>query len=203
MGTRRDRDARVAATIARACGFEQPVAPLIVRRVADVEALLSRDDATVRRVLGDETLRGSVRTAVLRAFREVWKQAAMDRLRTEHPQWLRTWWLPVLTDAELDRLRRAPVPRADHRRVGLATSAFPTATGAAEVLADADHRRRVGDYLVVERRVATALHDLAAALATEEAGADGAAAVAVRDDVDVPPVGMDRDAAHGIAWWHA
>lgn len=196
--TRRDRDARATAAVARACGFTQPVAPLVLRHVQDVETLLRRDDATLRRVLGDPSLRASLREGVVAAFRDTWKRAAMDRLRLDHQDWLRAWWLPVCTDRELDHLLAAPTPRADHRRVGIARAGFPTTVGAAEVLSPEDLRRVVGDYLVVERRVAVAVLDLAAEVAAEERRPRPRPTGTATID-DPPP---EASEATGTAWWH-
>lgn len=196
----RDRDARATAAIARACGFDQPVAPLIVRHVPDVEALLRRDDATLRRVLQDEGLRSTLREGVVAAFRDVWKRATLDRLQLDHPDWLRAWWLPVCTDAELDRLMAAPPPRSDHRRVGIARAGFPATVGAAEILTDADHRRVVGGYLVVDRRVATAVLDLAVEIGRLERRTHPVSAPAA--GLDDPPEGATESEAHATGWWH-
>jgi hypothetical protein len=197
----RDRHARAVAAIAHACGFDQPIAPLIVRQVPDVEILLRRDDATVRRVLQDPELRRSLREGVIAAFRDVWKRATLDRLQLDHPAWLRMWWLPVCTDAELDRLLAAPRPRSDHRRIGVARSAFPATVGAAEVLVDADDREVRGDYLVVERRVAAAVLDLAAEIAREQGRArPTTAARTATSGLEEPPAGIDDERATG--WWH-
>jgi hypothetical protein len=196
----RDRDARAAAAVARACGFAQPVAPLIVRRIPAVETLLRRDDATIRRVLGDASLRSGLRQGVVDGFQATWKQATMDRLRDDHPVWLRRWWWPVCSAAEHARLLAAPAPRSDHRRVGIAVAAFPATVGAAEVLTDADHRRTVGDHLLVERRMATAVLDLAVELAAEADGPRprGAGSGAIDD----PPPGVAEEEARFTGWWH-
>jgi hypothetical protein len=197
----RDRTARAVAAVARACGFDQPVAPLIVARVDDVRTLVQRDDATIRRVLGDARLRAPLRAAVVAAFRDVWKQATLDRLKLDHPAWLRAWWLPVCTGAELDRLLHAPVPRSDHRRVGISWTGFPTTVGAAEILVEEAHRRAIEGYLVVDRRFATAVLDLAAEVAREErrerrtgVGSDG---------LDQPPPTVPAADATATGWWHA
>lgn len=197
--SRRDRDARATAAIAGACGFTQPVAPLVLRQVPDVETLLRRDDATLRRVLADASLRTSLRDGVVGAFRDTWKRAAMDRLRLDHPEWLRTWWLPVCSDRELDHLLAAPTPRADHRRVGIARAGFPTTVGAAEVLSPEGQRRVVEGYLVVERRVAVALLDLAAEVAAEERRPRPRGAAT--DAIDESPTGVPE--TPGTGWWHA
>jgi hypothetical protein len=197
----RDRQARAVAAIARGCGFDQPVAPLILRRVPDVDKLLRADEATVRRVLGDPELRGPLRASAVAGFRETWKQATLERIRGDHLDWLRAWWLPVLSATELDRLLRTPAPRSDHRRVGLVPPAYPVTAGAAQVLADDDHRSVVGGYLVVERRVATAVLDLAHEVAREE-GTDPAGPPHATAGLDRPPDGIDpREYAH-VAWWH-
>lgn len=198
---RRDRDARAVVAIARACGFDQPVAPLILRRIPDVDKLLRADDATIRRVLGDPTLRAPLRGGLVGGFREAWKQATLDRVRLDHPAWLRAWWLPVTTREELERLLRTPPPRSDDRRVGVARAAYPATAAAAEVLLDVDHRRELDGYLLVERRVAAAILDLAHEIATEE-GTAVTGAPATSADRDRAPDGVDaRDHPH-VAWWH-
>lgn len=197
----RDRQARAVAAISRACGFDQPVAPMILRRVPDVDKLLRSDDATLRRVLGDPGLRGSLRAGLVAGFRDTWKQATLDRIRLEHDEWLRAWWLPVTTHAELDRLLRTPAPRSDHRRVGLVRPAYPATTGAVEVLVDPDHRRELAGYLVVERRIAAAVLDLAHEVAREE-DLDPSGPLIGADDVDRPPAGVDPREHPHIAWWH-
>jgi hypothetical protein len=196
----RDRDARATAAIARACGFTQPVAPLIVRRIPAVETLLRRDDATIRRVLGDPSLRSGLRQGVVDDFQTTWKQAAMDRLRHDHPVWLRTWWWPVCSAAEHARLLAAPAPRSDHRRIGIAVAAFPATVGAAEVLTDADHRRTVGDHLLVERRVAAAILDLAVELAAETG--DDRPRETGTGAIDDPPPGVSDEETRHTGWWH-
>lgn len=196
---RRDRDARAAAAIARACGFAQPVAPLIVRRVPDVVKLLAADDTTVRRVLSDPDLRRPVRAAIVASFETVWKQATLERIRLDHPEWLRAWWLPITTEAELERLLAVPAPRSDDRRVGLARGAFPASAAAAELLLDAAHRRELDGYLLVERRVAAAILDLAHEVAHEE-GRTSERSTPARGDL--APDGIDgRDHPH-VTWWH-
>jgi hypothetical protein len=197
----RDRQARAVTAIARGCGFDQPVAPLILRRVPDVDKLLRADDATLRRVLGDAALRGTLREGLVAGFRDTWKQATLERIRGDHIDWLRGWWLPVLTATELDRLLRTPSPRSDHRRVGFVPPAYPTTTGAAQILADEDHRSVVGGYLVVERRIATAVLDLAHEVAREE-GTDPAGAAHATAGLDRPPDGVDPREHPHVAWWH-
>lgn len=195
----RDRDARATAAIARACGFAQPVAPLIVRRIPDVARLLATDDATIRRVLADPNLRRPVRAAIVASFETVWKQATLERIRLDHPEWLRTWWLPITTEAELERLLAAPAPRSDDRRVGLDRAGFPASAAAAELLLDAAHRRELDRYLLVERRVAAAILDLAHEVAHEE-GRPSTRGTPGRGDL--APEGHDaRDHPH-VTWWH-
>lgn len=195
----RDRDARVVFAVARACGFGQPVAPLILRRVPDVERLVDQDDATLRRVLGDDKLRAALRQGLVAAFRDVWREATLERIRLDHPQWLRAWWLPVCSHAELDALLAAAPPREDHRRVAVHRRAFPATVAAAEILLDEHARRGHGPYLVVERRFATAVLDLAA----EVAHAEGRAIPAqVRAGVDDVPAGDDPRGFDGVGWWH-
>jgi hypothetical protein len=196
----RDREARAVVAIARACGFGQPVAPLILRRVPDVEKLIRSDDATIRRVLGDADLRGSLRAGLVGGFKAAWKQATLERIRLDHPEWLRAWWLPVTSSAELGRLLRTSPPRSDDRRVGLSRAAFPATAAAAEVLLDAEHRSELAGYLLVERRVAAAVLDLAHEVANEEGTAvDGAAR---SSDSDRAPDGIDARDHPYVAWWH-
>lgn len=197
----RDRQARAVATIARGCGFDQPVAPLILRRVPDVDKLLRADEGTLRRVLGDPELRGKLRTSAVAGFRDTWKQATLERIREDHLDWLRSWWLPVLTATELDRLLRTPTPRSDHRRVGLVPPAYPVTAGAAQVLTDEDHRSVIGGYLVVERRVATAVLDLAQEVARED-GIDPAGEPHATAGLDRPPARIDPREHPHVAWWH-
>ncbi len=197
----RDRQARAVAAIARACGFGQPVAPLILRHVPDVDKLLRSDDATLRRVLGDPGLRGSLRAGLVEGFRDTWKQATLARIRSDHEDWLRAWWLPVLTATELDRLLRTPTPRGDHRRVALHRPAYPTTAGAAEITVETTHRSEVGPYLLVERRIAAAVLDLAHEVARED-GLDASGPVRGADELDVPPAGIDHREYPHVAWWH-
>lgn len=195
--TSRDRDARLAATIARGSGLTQRPAVLVVRQLDPVTALLARDDRTVRTVLEDPRTRRSLVEEVRGAFPDGWRRATLAKVRSDHGDWLRQWWLPACTDAELARLRTAPALRPEHHRVGLSLAAFPATVGAAEVLLDDNHRRMVGDtHLVVERRVAEAArreaaeHDLTALESPSPGGADRA------------PEGVDpRDHPH-TAWWH-
>ncbi|MTV26353.1 hypothetical protein FTX61_13150 [Nitriliruptoraceae bacterium ZYF776] len=196
----RDRDARVVLAVARACGFSQPVAPVILRRVPDVQRLVDQDDATLRRVLGDDQLRTALRQGLVAAFRDVWRQATLERMRLDHGDWLRQWWLPVCADAELDALVSAPPPRADHRRVAIHHRPFPATIAAAELLLDEHGRRRHGAYLLVERRLATAVLDLA----VEVAHAEGRTLPAARDGhrIDEVPTGEDPRAFDGVGWWH-
>jgi hypothetical protein len=195
----RDRQARAVAAIARACGFPQPVAPLIVRQIPDVAKLLAADDATIRRVLSDPALRQPLRAGLVASFEEVWKRAVLERIRLDHPAWLRAWWLPVTTRAELERLLACPAPRSDDRRVGLARAAFPATAGAAELLLDAAHRGEVAGYLLVERRVAAAILDLAHEVVQEEGDAPTRR---TPSGGDRPPEGIDpRDHPH-VTWWH-
>lgn len=195
----RDRDARATLAIARACGFAQPVAPLVLRVVPDVARLLEADDATLRRVLGDPGLRRSLRAGLVAGFETAWKQASLERIRLDHPAWLRAWWVPVTTQAELQRLLACPPPRSDDRRVGVERASFPATVGAAELLLDANGRRALGGYLLFERRVAAAVLDLAHTVAAEEGTASGATTLA--SGVTAPP-GVDaRDHPH-VTWWH-
>lgn len=196
----RDREARAVVAIARACGFTQPVAPLILRRVPDVDKLVRADDTTIRRVLADESLRGKLRAGLMAGFKDAWKQATLERIRLDHPAWLRAWWLPVTSSAELERLLRTPPPRSDDRRVGLARAAYPATAAAAEVLVDAEHRSDVAGYLLVERRVGAAVLDLAHEVAAEE---DTFLADATRwGGADRPPGGVDPREHPYVAWWH-
>jgi hypothetical protein len=196
----RDREARAVVAIARACGFGQPVAPLILRRVPDVDKLVRADDATIRRVLGDESLRGKLRAGLVAGFKDAWKQATLERIRLDHPAWLRAWWLPVTSSAELERLLRTPPPRSDDRRVGLNRAAYPATAAGAEVLVDAEHRSDVAGYLLVERRVGAAVLDLAHEIAAEE---DTFVADATRwGGADRPPDGVDPREHPYVAWWH-
>lgn len=197
----RDRQARAVAAIARACGFGQPVAPLILRRVPDVDKLLRADDATIRRVLADPKLRGTLRSGLVGGFEAAWKQATIDRVRLDHPAWLRAWWLPVTTAAELDRLLRTPPPRSDDRRVGVARAAYPATAAAALVLLDDAHRSELGPYLLIERRVAAAVLDLAHEIANEE-GTPVAGDGARLGDSDRAPEGVDPRDHPYVAWWH-
>ncbi len=197
----RDRDARLAATIARGCGFDQPAATLVVRQLAPVTALLERDDPTVRRVLDDPTTRRSLVAGVRDAFRDGWQRATLDRLQRDHDDWLRAWWLPACTDGELRRIRTAPALRPAHHRVGWPVAAMPATTGAAHLLLDTAHRREIADHLLVDRRLADAVRRLADAvddpLAAGEAPTVGHAAV------DTPPAGVDPGAVTDVGWWHA
>ncbi len=197
----RDREARAVTAIARACGFGQPVAPLILRRVPDVDKLVRADDATIRRVLGDADVRGSLRAGLVAGFETVWKQAVMDRIRGDHLDWLRGWWLPVLSAAELDRLLRTPTPRSDHRRVALQRPAYPATAGAAEVLVDRDHRSELAGYLVVERRMATAVLDLAHEVAADDGIGPSGPPIAAAG-LDRPADGVDHREHPHVAWWH-
>jgi hypothetical protein len=197
----RDREARAVAAVARACGFDQPVAPLVLRRVPDVDRLVRADEATLRRVLGDPSLRGKLRSGLAAGFREVWKAATLERMRGDHRDWLRGWWLPVLTAAEHERLLRAPTPRSDHRRVGMSPRGFPATAGAAMILVDEGHRSVVAGHLVVERRIAAAVLDLAHEVAREEGTSVGEAADAA--SIDQPPDGVDPREHPHVAWWHA
>ena len=79
--------------------------------------------------------------------------------------------------------------------------AYPATVGAAEVLSPEDLRRVVGGYLVVERRVATAVLDLAAEVAREERTRPSAPAFAT-GDIDRPPAGVDPREHPHVAWWH-
>lgn len=194
----RDRDARLAATVARGCGFDQPAARLIVRQLPPVTALLGRDDATVRRVLDDPRTRASLVAGVRDAFRDGWQRATMERLRRDHDDWLRAWWLPACSDAELQHLRRTRPLRAAHHRVGWRLSDLPATSGAAELLLDTAHRHELAGHLVVDRRLADAvrrlvdeLDDLPAATATD----------VVPGDVDHPPAGVDPDRVADVGWW--
>lgn len=196
----RDREARAVVAIARACGFGQPVAPLILRRVPDVDKLVRSDDSTIRRVLGDPTLRGPLRAGLMSGFESAWKQATLERVRLDHPAWLRAWWLPVTSSAELARLLRTPPPRSDDRRVGLARAAFPATAAAAEVLLDREHRSDLGGYLLVERRVAAAVLDLAHEVANEEGTASSGGERF--GGADQPPDGLDPRDHPYVAWWH-
>jgi hypothetical protein len=197
----RDREARAVVAIARACGFGQPVAPLILRRVPDVDRLLRSDDATIRRVLGDPQLRTSLRSGLMGGFEAAWKQATLERIRLDHPDWLRAWWLPVTSAGEFDRLLRTPPPRSDDKRVGLARRAYPATAAAAEVLVDRDHRSEVDGYLLVERRIAAAVLDLAHEIANEEGGAVTGGAGTL-GGADRPPEGIDPRDHPYVAWWH-
>ncbi|MEX1162877.1 MAG: hypothetical protein WEB03_04790 [Nitriliruptor sp.] len=197
----RDRQARAVTAIARACGFGQAVAPLILRRVPDVDKLLRSDDATLRRVLGDPALRGKLRAGLADGFREHWKQATLERIRSDHEDWLRAWWLPVLTATEFDRLLRTPTPRGDHRRVGIARPAYPATAGAVEITVETTHRSEVGPYLLVERRIAAAVLDLAHEVARED-DLDPSGPVVGADTIDDPPPGVDHREYPHVAWWH-
>ncbi len=197
----RDRQARAVTAIARACGFGQPVAPLILRAIPDVDKLVRADDATIRRVLGDPALRGPLRAGIVAGFEEVWKRAVLERIRLDHRDWLRAWWLPVLTAAELDRLLRTPAPRSDHRRVALQRPAYPATAAAAEVLVERDHRGELAGYLVVERRVAAAVLDLAHEVAAEDGTAVTGDPLDARD-LDRPAEGIDPREHPHVAWWH-
>lgn len=197
----RDREARAVAAVVRACGFGQPVAPLIARRVPDVDKLLRADDATLRRVLGDAALRAPLREALVAGFRNTWKQATLERMRSDHTDWLRAWWLPVLTAVEHDRLLRSPAPRADHRRVGFVTAAYPVTTGAAEMLVEPDHRRELGEFLLVERRVAAAILDLAHEVAREQDVAPSGGLLG-GGELDRPPAKIDPREYPHVGWWH-
>ena len=101
--------------------------------------------------------------------------------------------------AELGRLLRTSPPRSDDRRVGIARAAFP-ATAAAEVLLDAEHRSELAGYLLVERRVAAAVLDLAHEVASEEGAA--ARARPRSHDSDEAPGGVDARDHPYVAWWH-
>lgn len=197
----RDRQARAVAAIARACGFAQPVAPLILRRVPDVDKLLRSDDATLRRVLGDPGLRAPLRAGLVGGFRNAWKQATLERMRLDHQAWLRAWWLPVVTSAELDRLRRTPAPRADHRRVGVLRAAYPVTAGAIEIQVDTGHRSELAGYLLAERRTAVAVLDLAAEVARED-DLEPSGPPFGSDTLDDPPHGVDHREYPHVAWWH-
>lgn len=193
----RDRDARLAATIARGAGLTRPVAALVVRQLPAVTRLLERDDATVRHVLDDAGLRERVAVEVRDQFPAGWQRATLAALRDDHDVWLRGWWWPACTDVEVARLRGAAALRPAHHRVAWPPAALPASTGAAEVLLkDRDLRQR-GGYLVVDRRIADALRRLA-----DDLGADVAAA-SPAGDVDAPPPGVDPDAVTDVGWWHA
>lgn len=196
----RDRDARIVSAVARACGFDQPVAPLILRRVPDVERLLDRDDATLRRVLGDDRLREALCAGLRASFRDVWRQATLERMRLDHPRWLVAWWLPVCTSLELDALVAAPAPRVTHRRIGLRRAAFPATAAAAELLLPAQQRREETGYLVVEPRVAVAVRELALEVSRDE-GRDPVPTKAP-SGLDTAPEGADPRALAGVGWWH-
>lgn len=198
----RDREARAVGAIARACGFDQPVAPLVLRAVPDVTRLLGADDATIRRVLGDPALRRSLRAGLVGGFEAAWKQATLERIRSDHPAWLRAWWLPVTTQAELGRLLACPPPRSDDRRVGADRAAFPATVGAAELLLDANGRRTLGGYLLFERRVAAAVLDLAHAVAAEEGGAATTGARPTLGSGATAPPGVDARDHPYVTWWH-
>ena len=197
--TDRDRGARLAATVARGCGFPQPAAALVVRQLAPVVALVGRDDATVRRVLDDPRTRASLTAGVRDAFKDGWHRATMERLRRDHVDWLRDWWLPACTDAELDHLRRAPTLRPTHHRVGWRPEHLPASSGAAELLLDATLRRELGGHLLVERRLADALRRVAEPVDVP-AAADPSH---VATDADAVPTGIDPDAVADVGWWSA
>jgi hypothetical protein len=198
----RDREARAVMAIARACGFDQPVAPLVLRTVPDVTRLLGSDDTTIRRVLGDPALRRTLRAGLVAGFETAWRQATLERIRLDHPAWLRAWWLPVTTQAELGRLLACPPPRSDDRRVGVDRAAFPATVGAAELLLDAGGRRSLDGYLLFERRVAAAVLDLAHAVAAEEGGATAGGPPTVGTGATAPP-GLDARDHPYVTWWHA
>lgn len=197
--TDRDRAARLAATVARGSGFTQPAATLVVRQLPPFTSLLSRDDATVRRVLDDPRTRTSLAGGVRDAFKEGWHRATMERLRRDHDDWLRDWWLPACTDAELDHLLRAPALRPAHHRVGWRPEHLPASTGAAEVLLDATLRRTIAGHLVVERRLADALQRNAEGVEID-AGTDPDR---LPVDADQVPAGVDPDAVADVGWWSA
>ena len=197
----RDRDARVTATIARGCGFDQPAAVLVVRQLPPVTALLARDDTTVRRVLDDPATRRPLVEGVRAAFRNGWQRATLERLRSDHETWLEAWWLPVCTDDELRRVRTAADLRPAHHRVGWPIATLPATTGAAQLLLDEHHRRELAGHLVVERRFADAVRRLAGRV--EDPLATGQAATAGGGRVDVPPAGIDPDGVTDVGWWHA
>lgn len=190
----RDRDARLAATIARGCGFERAVAVLVVRQLPPVTALLARDDATVRHVLADQRTRQPLTTAVHDGFKEGWHRATMERLRRDHADWLRDWWLPACPDAELSRLRGAAAPRPEHHRIGLDRGVLTISAAAAEMLVEEARRREVAGSLVVDHRVASVLRDLALA--------EGGDVTSASRDIDEPPAGIDPDAVPATGWWH-
>lgn len=197
--TDRDRAARLAATVARGSGFTQPAATLVVRQLPPFTSLLSRDDATVRRVLDDPRTRTPLAAGVREAFKEGWQRATMERLRRDHDDWLRDWWLPACTDAELDHVRRAPTLRPAHHRVGWRPDHLPASSGAAELLLDATLRRVTAGYLLVERRLADALRRNAEDV-TLTTGTDPARLPA---DADQVPRGLDPDAVADVGWWSA
>lgn len=198
----RDRDARAVAAIARGCGFDQPVAPLILRRVPDVDKLLRADEATRRRVVGDPELRRTLREGLVAGFEPTWKQATLERIRGGDPvMWLRGWWLPVLPADELDRLLRSPTPRPDHRRVAIAVPAFRTTVGAAQVLVDQSHRGQIAGHLAVERRFATTILDLAHEVARADR-IDPSGPPLATADLDRAPDGVDPREHPHVAWWH-
>lgn len=195
----RDRHARIAATVARGCGFTQRPAVLVVRQLPAVTDLLERDDPTVRRVLDDERLRRALCVDVRDAFASTWRQATLDRVRLDHRPWLERWWLPAATDDELHRLVAATIPPGA-QRIGLAIGAFPATIAAAEVLLDAPQRRVVagGRYLLVERRLADAVRAVARDHATVDVPSDDVAV----DGRSAPPDGVDADEHPRTTWWH-